>query len=98
MIRSNWLFMNGPLRAVDFEAGCRTVKTRSGEEMRNAEEESKGQMGTGCQCLLVFILFYYYFFYGCTSSIWKFPGQGLNLSCSWDPLTHCTGLGIKPTP
>ena len=23
-------------------------------------------------------------FYGCTYGIWKFPDQGLNLSCSWD--------------
>ena len=37
-------------------------------------------------------------FNGCTCSIWKFPGQGPNLSHScdlavtaWDPLTHCTG-------
>ena len=25
---------------------------------------------------------FFFFFNGCTHSIWKFPGQGLNLSCS----------------
>ena len=24
-----------------------------------------------------------FFFFGCPSSIWKFPGRGLDLSCSW---------------
>ena len=43
-------------------------------------------------------------FYGCICSIYKFLGQGLNLSPSCDlchrldPLTHCTGSGIKPMP
>ena len=40
-------------------------------------------------------------------SIWKFPGQELNPSCSCDlhhscshtgSLTHCTRLGIEPVP
>ena len=46
-------------------------------------------------------------FFGCTCSIWKFPIQGLNTSCSCDlrhsrgnarSLTHCTRLGIEPVP
>ena len=44
-------------------------------------------------------------FYGLTCSIWKFLGQGLNLSFSCDPghncsnlLTHCARLRIKPAP
>ena len=42
-----------------------------------------------------FILFC---FYDCTCIIWKFPGQGLNLAiaaATVDPLTHCTGQGIR---
>ena len=43
--------------------------------------------------------------FGCTHGVCKFPGQGLNLSCSWDlchscgnarSLTHCAGRGIEP--
>ena len=46
-----------------------------------------------------------FFFLGYTNDIWKFSGQGSNLSRSWDlhhsygnvgSLTHCTGPGIKP--
>ena len=33
---------------------------------------------------------------GHTHSMWKFPGQGLNLSHSSDPLTHRAGPGIPP--
>ena len=29
-------------------------------------------------------LIFLFSFYGCTCSIWKFPGQGLNLSHSYD--------------
>ena len=43
-----------------------------------------------------------FLFFGRTCSIWKFPGQGLNLSCSCDlyldPLTHCARREIKPMP
>ena len=47
----------------------------------------------------------FFFFFGCSHGIWKFLGQGSNLSYSCDPhhsccnarpLTHCAGLGIKP--
>ena len=43
----------------------------------------------------------------CGCSLWKFPGQGLNLSCSGNlhhsfsntgSLTHCTRPGIEPIP
>ena len=36
------------------------------------------------------------FLNGHTHSMWKFPGQGLNLSHSSDPLTHRAGPGIPP--
>ena len=45
------------------------------------------------------------FYFGCTHGIWKFLGEGLNLSriCNLfhscgnaRSLTHCAGLGIKP--
>ena len=29
---------------------------------------------------------FFFFFNGCTHGIWKFPGQGLNLSCIWNYL------------
>ena len=46
-----------------------------------------------------------FFFFCCTCLIWKFPGQGLNLSCSCDlchscgtcrSLTQFAGQGIEP--
>ena len=46
--------------------------------------------------------FFSFLFFGCTHNIWKFLGQGLNLSHSWDlchdygnarSLTHCTTVG-----
>ena len=53
-------------------------------------------------------LFFFFFQYGCTCGIWKFLGQGLNLSC-WaaaviyaiavttsDPLTRCTRWRSNP--
>ena len=42
------------------------------------------------------LFFFFFFFNGCTRGIWKFPGQGLNLSCSFGnarSLNHCAGLG-----
>ena len=39
---------------------------------------------------LVLGSFFFPFFFGCTYSIWKFPGQGLNLSCSCK-LCHSRG-------
>ena len=30
-----------------------------------------------------FLLFFSFSFYGRTGGMWKFPGQGLNWSCSW---------------
>ena len=57
-------------------------------------------------CVCVFLFFYFFcFFQGRTCSIWKFPSQGLNLSCSWGlryshsnarSLTHWVRSGIKP--
>ena len=54
-------------------------------------------------CIRVHFIFF--FLSGRTQAIQKFPGQRLNLSHSCDaaattpdPLTHCTGLGIKPSP
>ena len=41
------------------------------------------------------------FFYCLTCGIWKFPGQGLNLSHSCSntrSLTHCAVQGIEPVP
>ena len=35
--------------------------------------------------VVVFLFFFFFFFYGCTHSIWKFPGQRLNQSCSCQP-------------
>ena len=49
----------------------------------------------------------YTYFNDCSYGIWKFSGQGLNLSCSCDlchscgnasPFTQCTGPGIEPEP
>ena len=54
-----------------------------------------------------FFFFFFFFFFGCHQGIWKFLGQGLNPSQSFDLghscsniryLTHCAGLGIKPVP
>ena len=56
---------------------------------------------TSIQFMLV-LFFFSSSFFSCTLSIWKFLGQGLNLSCSCDlchrcgnavSLTHCTGPG-----
>ena len=49
---------------------------------------------------------FFLFFNGQTHSMWNFLDCRLNPSCSCNlhlmamphPLTHCTGLGIKPTP
>ena len=47
----------------------------------------------------------FFFFFDCTHGIWKFLGQGSNLSHGFDLLqncgntrssTHCTGQGIEP--
>ena len=54
----------------------------------------------GEECL-VFLLLLLFFFFSLTLSIWRFPGQGLNLSHSCSnvgSLTHCTGPGIEPAP
>ena len=57
------------------------------------------------KCLFKFFV-HLILFCGCTHDIWKFPGQGLNLSrtcnlchsCSnAGSLNHRAGLGIKPT-
>ena len=46
----------------------------------------------------------FFSFYGCTHSIWKFPGQELNLSHICDPsgkarsLTHCPRPRMEPAP
>ena len=46
--------------------------------------------------------FFFFFFKGCTHSIWKFLGQGLNANCGAtakatpNSLTYCTGQEIKP--
>ena len=41
-------------------------------------------MNTGVHGSFLFFLVSFVGFYGCTRSIWKFPGQGLNLSHSCD--------------
>ena len=50
-------------------------------------------------CYKQYIVGFFFFFFGCTHSIWKFPGHGSNLhhssdsSCCIDntgSLTHCT--------
>ena len=43
--------------------------------------------------LLKIYLFIYFKFYGCTQSIWRFPGQGLNLSHSCYPYCICGNNG-----
>ena len=46
-------------------------------------------------------LSFFFFLNGCTLGIWKFLGQGMNLTTAVatpDPLTHLTDLGIKPAP
>ena len=52
--------------------------------------------------MIVFISFFIYLFYSLTHSIWKFLGQGLNLTHSYRQhqmlLTECTGPEIEPTP
>ena len=51
--------------------------------------------------------FFIFFFLSYICSIWRFPRQGSNLSCSFDlrhsysntrSLTHCTGPGIELMP
>ena len=65
-----------------------------------------------CGCLLHILLFFLKNFYGHTYSIWRFLGQGLNLSHSYsitatacptvvamlDLLTQHAGPGIEPAP
>ena len=49
----------------------------------------------------VFVIFYFYFFLnGCTCNIWKFLGQGLNLSHMFDNLrfSYTTGPGVERMP
>ena len=44
----------------------------------------------------LFFVFGVFFFFGCTRSIWKFPGQGSNPHCHGDnarSLTHCATAG-----
>ena len=41
--------------------------------------------------------FFYLFFYVCTHGMWKFPGQGLNLSSSCD-LCHSRSSGTSFHP
>ena len=59
------------------------------------------------KCLFKSCVHFCLFVFGCSLSVWKFPGQGSNLSCSCDlchrcsdirSLTHCTRMGIKPMP
>ena len=55
-----------------------------------------------CSLCDTILIFFFLFRLHPTSYIWRFLGQGLNLSCSCDlgsnarSLTHCTGLGIEP--
>ena len=47
--------------------------------------------------------FNFFPFNGCTHSTWKFQDQGLNptqatATAMLEPLTHCAGLRIEPTP
>lgn len=43
----------------------------------------------------------FFSFFGCTLGIWKFQARDLIRATAgtyaW-PFTHCTGLGVKPTP
>ena len=41
----------------------------------------------------VFVFVLFCFVYGCTHGIWKFPGQGSNLNCSYDLLHSCGNTG-----
>ena len=51
--------------------------------------------------------FFFFFPYSHDHGMWKFPGQGSNMSNSCnqpaaaavrDPLTHYTGLGVRSEP
>ena len=42
-------------------------------------------------------IFSSYFFFSCTHGIWKFPGQGLNWSCSCQPIPQPKQHGIWDT-
>ena len=53
---------------------------------------------------LSFLSFFILIFFGHSCGIWTFPGQGSNLSCSWNPhhscgnavsLTHCARPGME---
>ena len=50
---------------------------------------------------MLFFSFFFFYFYGYTHSLWKFPGQGLNPSCTCsnaESLIHCARLGMEPIP
>ena len=56
--------------------------------------------------MLDLVFFFLFFFFGSTCSIWKFPGQGSNLSCrcglrhscsNTGSLTHCARPRVKST-
>ena len=68
-------------------------------------------INTRCSHIYIWGFFSFFFFsflfFTCTHGIWKFLGQGWNLSQSCDlchncsntrSLMHCTGPGIKPAP
>ena len=40
-----------------------------------------------------FFFFFFFFLFGLTLGIWKFPGQGSNLSCSCDLCHSCSNTG-----
>ena len=45
----------------------------------------------------VFVCFLFFSFEGCTCGTWKFPGQGLNWSCSYRPTPQLQqGLILNP--
>ena len=48
--------------------------------------------------LILFFYFNFFFFYSCTCSIWKFPGQGLNLDCRGHYVNFLTHWAAAGTP
>ena len=96
------IFWQFPCGAVDEGSG---VVTALAQVAVTGASSVPGQVTSTCfgcsQKIKIKLIFFFFFFsHGCTWGIWKFPGQGSNLNCSYSnagSLT-CTRLGVEPIP